>query len=94
MYFLTALACAFVSGLLWFLFRKRTKLHLEILTITFGAATLMWLVDVIYTASEGKAPLTFTPLDGQIALFTVLGGLFLWLLVSFVLNNKEKTVAQ
>ena len=94
MYFLTALVCALVSGLLWFLFRKRTQLHLEVLTITFGAATLMWLVDVIYTAAEGEAPLTFTALDGQIALFTVLGGLFLWLLVSFVLNNKEKTVAQ
>ena len=94
MYFLTALACAIVSGLLWFFFRKRTKLHLEVLTITFGAATLMWLVDVIYSASKGEQPLSFTALDGQIALFTVLGGLFLWLLVSFVLNNKEKTVAQ
>ena len=93
MYFLTALACALVSGLLWFLFRKRTKLHLEILTITFGAATLMWLVDVIYTAAEGEAPLTFTPLDGQIALFTVLGGLFLWLLVAFILNHREKKTA-
>lgn len=94
MYFLTALVFALVSGLLWFLFRKRTQLHLEVLTITFGAATLMWLVDVIYSASKGEQPLSFTALDGQIALFTVLGGLFLWLLVSFVLNNKEKTVAQ
>ena len=44
-------------------------------------------------AAEGEAPLTFTPLDGQIALFTVLGGLFLWLLVAFILNHREKKTA-
>ena len=94
MYFLTALACTLVSGLLWFLFRQRKNLHLEILTITFGAATLMWLVDCIFSAAKGEGFLSFDdPKDGWIALWTVLGGLFLWLLLSFIFNNKEKKTA-
>lgn len=92
MYFITALACTIIAGVLWFFFRDRKGLHLEILTITFGAATLMWLIDVIFTAAEGETPLEFEALDGQIALWTVLGGIGLWLLLSFILNNKSKTV--
>ena len=93
MYFLTALACTIIAGLLWFFFRERKGLHLEILTLTFGAATLMWLIDVIFTAAEGvEPPLEFEALDGQIALWTVLGGIGLWLILSFILNNRSKSI--
>ena len=93
MYFLTALACTLIAGVLWFFFKDRKGLHLDVLTIIFGAATLMWLIDVIFTAVEGEeAPLGFDPLDGQIALWTVLGGIGLWLLLGFIFNNKNKTV--
>ena len=40
MYFITALVCTLVSGLLWFFFRERKLLHLDILTITYGAASM------------------------------------------------------
>ena len=92
MYFLTALGCTVIAAVLWFFFRDRKALHLDFLTIIFGAATLMWLIDVIFTAASGEAPLGFEPLDGQIALWTVLGGVFLWLLVSFIFNHKDKAV--
>lgn len=93
MYFLVALACALISGALWFFFRDRKGLHLEILTITFGAATLMWLIDCIFSAIRGEGFLSFDdPKDGWIALFTILGGVFFWLVFSFVLNNKQKVV--
>ena len=90
MYFLIALACTVIAGALWFFFRDRKGLHLDILTIVFGAATVMWLVDVIFTAAEGEAPLEFGVQDGWISLWTVLGGIAFWLVLSFILNNKEK----
>ena len=94
MYFLTALACTIIAGVLWFFFRNRKGLHLDFLAIIFGAATLMWLIDVIFTAIEGEPPLGFEAQDGYIALWTVLGGIFLWLVLSFILNNKEKAIKE
>lgn len=91
MYFLTALACTIIAGVLFFFFRDRKGLHLDFLTITYGAATLMWLVDCIATAIEGGPFLSFDdPQDGWIALWTLLGGIGLWLLVSFIMNNCKK----
>ena len=90
MYFITALVCTVIAGVLWFFFRDRKGLHLEILTITFGAATLMWLIDVIFTAAEGEAPLEFGVQDGYISLWTLLGGIGLWVVLSFIFNHKEK----
>ena len=93
MYFLAALICAIIAGALWFFFRDRKNLHLDILALTYVAATAMWLIDCIFTAAEGEPFLSFDdPVDGWIALWTVLGGIFLWLAVSFVLNNRKKVV--
>lgn len=92
MYFLVALACTIIAGVLWLFFRDRKGLHLDILTIVFGAATVMWLIDVIFTAAEGEAPLGFEAQDGWISLWTVLGSVFLWLLLSFIFNNKAKEI--
>ena len=91
MYFLAALACTIIAGALWFIFRKRKALRLDILTIVFGAATLMWLIDVIFSAASGEAPLGFEAEDGNIALWTVLGGIALWIVLSFILNNRQIT---
>ena len=93
MYFITALVCTLVSGLLWFFFRERKLLHLDILTITYGAASIMWLIDVIFSAAGGEAPLEFGTTDGWISLWTVLGGIAFWLVLSFILNNRQKIQA-
>ncbi len=91
MYFLTALVCTVIAGVLWFIFKDRKQLHLDFLTIIYGAATLMWLVDCIFSAAGGEPFLDFSePKDGWIALATLIGGLFLWLLVSFILNNNQR----
>ena len=104
MYFLTALICTVIAGTLWFFFRDRKGLHLEVLTITFGAATLMWLIDCIFSAIKGEGFLTLWvdptdaeamaefATDGYIALWTLLGGIFFWLVLSFIFNNRQKTV--
>ena len=93
MYFLTALVCTIVAGVLWLFFRDRKGLHLDLLAITFGAATLMWLVDCIASAIGGEGFLSFDdPMDGWVALWTLLGGIGLWLVVSFDLNNGKKEV--
>lgn len=94
MYFLTALVLAIISLVLWIIFKNRKKLHLEVLAIIYGASALMWLIDCIFSASKGEGFLSFEPLDGWIALATLGSGLFLWLLISFVLNNKEVTVKE
>ena len=92
MYFLTALGCTIIAALLWFFFRDRKNLHLELLAISYGAATLMWLVDCIFSAAGGEGFLSFEfPTDGWISLWTVLGGIFIWLVLAFIFNNKEKT---
>lgn len=105
MYFLTALVCTIIAGVLWFFFRDRKSLHLDILAIIFGAATLMWFGDCIFSAIKGEGFLTLTAdiedaeavaalaQDGWVAVWTVLGGLFLWMILSFILNNKEKKIA-
>ena len=91
MYFLTTLAATIVSGALWFFYKDRKALHLDILTITYGAATLMWLIDCIFSAAGGEGFLSFDdPMDGWIALASFLGGLFFWLILSFILNNNKK----
>ena len=104
MYFLVALGCTIIAGVLWFFFRDRKGLHLDILTIIFGAATLMWLGDCIFTAAEGEPFLTLSvdpndlealegfKQDGWVAVWTVLGGLFLWLILCFIFNNRQKAV--
>lgn len=94
MYFITALVCTIISGALFYFNRDRKGLHLDLLTITFGAATLMWLVDCIACAAAGEGFLSFgDPQDGWVALWTVLGGVGLWLTVSFILNNSKKEVS-
>ena len=94
MYFLTALGLALIAAVLWFFFRDRKALHLDILTITFGASTLMWLIDCIFTAVEGGPFLSFDdPVDGWIALAAFGGAIFFWLVLSFILNNKQKAKA-
>ena len=91
MYFLTTLACTIITGVLWFFFKDRKSLHLEILTITFGSSTLMWLIDCIFTAAEGEPFLSFDdPTDGWIALAAFVGAIFFWIVLSFILNNNKK----
>jgi len=94
MYFLTTLACTIIAALLWFFFRDRKALHLDILTITFGAATLMWFIDCVFSAAKGEGFITFDdPKDGWIALAAFGGAIFFWLVLSFILNNKQKAKA-
>ena len=94
MYFLVALALALISACLAFLLRKHRVLHLEILAITYGAATLMWLIDCIASAISGEGFLSFEiPLDIWISLWTFLGGLFFWgviTLVIYLINRKKQ----
>ena len=92
MYFLVSLACTIIAGVLWIIFKNRKGLHLDFLTIIFGAATIMWLIDVIFTAAGGENPFEFGAQDGWISLWTILGGIFLWLLLGFIFNNKQKAV--
>ena len=103
MYFLVALGCTILAAVLWYFFRDRKSLHLDVLTITFGASTLMWFIDCCASAIKGKGFLTLVvdkedaeavaelAKDGWVALATVLGGVFLSLVISFVLNNIKKT---
>ena len=92
MYFLVALGCTAVAGALWFFFRDRKALHLDVLALIYGASTLMWFIDCCASAIKGGDFLSFEyPTDGWISLATILGGVFLWLVISFVLNNIKKT---
>ena len=98
MYFLTALVLTIIAGVLWFFFRDRKNLHLDVLAIIYGASTLMWFIDCIATAIEEGVFLSFEPgeeliQDGWIALATFLGGIIVWVVISFILNNRQKVAA-
>ena len=97
MYFLVALFLALVSAVIWYVFRDKKELHLEILPITYGAATLMWLIDCIASAIEGDGFLSFEEigLDAWISLWTFLAGLAFWGVITLVLHfvNKNKKQA-
>ena len=94
MYFLTALGLALIAAVLWFFFRDRKALRLDILTIIYGASALMWFIDCIASSIKGEGFLSFEAKDGWISLATVGAGLFLWLIISFVLNNLKKEVKE
>ena len=93
MYFLVALGLALISAALAYVFRKHRVLHLEILAITYGAATLMWFIDCIASAIKDGEFLSFEiPLDIYISLWTFGGGLLFWGIITLVLYfiNKKK----
>ena len=93
MYFLVALGLTAVAAVLWFFFRDRKALHLDVLTIIYGASALMWFIDCIASAIKEGSFLSFDyPTDGWISLATFGAGLILWLIVSFVINNSKKEI--
>lgn len=95
MYFLTSLIATIIACILYYFFKDRKGLHLDILAITFGSATLMWLMDCIFSAISGEAFLSFDdPQDGWVALWTLIGGVFFWHLISFILNNSKKEITK
>ena len=91
MYFLVALGLAVLSCGLAFIFREKKTLHLEILAITYGAATLMWLIDCIASAASGEGFLSFEmPLDIWISLWTMLAGVAFWGVITLVMYFRNK----
>lgn len=91
MYFLVASVLAIASTCLWYFLREKKVLHLEVLAITYGAATLMWLVDCIASAIGGEGFLSFEiPTDIWISLWTFLAGLVFWGVITFVIYLKNK----
>ena len=91
MYFLVALGLTAISAVLWFVFKNKKQLHLDILTLIFGSATLMWLIDCIASAIGGEGFLGFEiPTDVYISLATLGGGLVLWVALLLILNRKKE----
>ena len=93
MYFITAVVCTIISVVLWVVFKEKKALHLDVLAIIFGAATLMWLADVLFTAFEGENPFEFEALDWWISLWTLLGGLAFWGIFALVANKVQQKKA-
>ena len=96
MYFLVALGMTIISLCLYFFVKTKKNLRFELLAITFGAATLMWLIDCIAGAIEEGQFLSFElPLDIWISVWTVVGGIvfyLLLLLIFFIKDRKQKVV--
>lgn len=90
MYFIIALILTIFSALVWFVFKNKKKLHLEILFIIYGAATLMWLVDCFASLIEEGEFIDFAdPMGGWISLLTFIGGIVLWIFILLILNSKK-----
>ena len=93
MYFLVALGLTLISGCIWYFFRDKKELRLDILPITYGAATLMWLIDCIASAAGGEDFLSFEiPLDIWISVWTFGAGILFWgviVLVTYFIDKKK-----
>ena len=91
MYFLVALALALISACVWYFLKDKKALHLEILAITYGAATLMWLIDCIASAIGGEGFLSFEmPTDLRISLWTFVAGILFWGVITLILYLVKK----
>lgn len=91
MYFLVALGMTIISLCLYFFVKTKRNLRFELLAITFGAATLMWLIDCIAGAIEEGQFLSFElPLDIWISVWTVVGGIAFYLLLLLIFTIKDK----
>ena len=91
MYFLVALGMTIISLCLYFFVKTKKNLRFELLAITFGAATLMWLIDCIAGAIEEGQFLSFElPLDIWISVWTVVGGIAFYLLLLLIFTIKDK----
>ena len=79
-----------------FILRVLRNLHFEFLVFTFGAATLMWIIDCIASAIDGEGFLSFElPLDIWISVWTVVGGLLFYgvmLLIFTLKDRKQKAI--
>ena len=95
MYFLVALLMTVIAlGLLLFVKTKK-NVHVGILAIIFGAATLMWLIDCIASAIEGEGFISFElPLDIWISIWTVVGGIFFYFIILLIFYIQEKRSAK
>jgi hypothetical protein len=93
MYFLTSLFCAAISWTFFWFSKDKKDLHLDVLAIIFSSSTIMWLVDCFFSLADGQPFISFSdPKDGWIALWTVFGGIFLWLIITVVINFGKKKV--
>lgn len=92
MYFLTSLAATLITALLCFLFRKAKKLHLEVLLIAYGSASVMWLIDCFHSLIKGEGFLSFEiPTDIYISSLTIFLGLAFWAVVALIMNHRSKS---
>ena len=97
MYFLVALGMSIISLCLFLFVKTKRNLHFEFLVFTFGAATLMWLIDCIASAINGEGFLSFElPLDIWISVWTVAGGLLFYgvMLLIFTLKDRKQKAIQ
>lgn len=93
MYFLTSLILTIISAILWLIFKNKNKLHLEILTLTFGAATLMWFIDCIFSLKEDGVFISFNDSKGIIiSVFTFIAGMVFWLFMILILNKRKTEI--
>jgi len=91
MYFLVALGMSIISLCLFLFVKTKRNLHFEFLVFTFGAATLMWLIDCIAGAIEEGQFLSFElPLDIWISVWTVVGGIAFYLLLLLIFTIKDR----
>ena len=95
MYFLVALGMTLISVALYLFVKTKKNLHFEVAAITFGAATLMWLIDCIVSAIEGEGFLSFEmPVDLWISIWTVVGGIAFYGVMLLIFSIKEKIEKQ
>lgn len=91
MYFLVALGMTLISFVLYLFVKTKKNLHLEVAAITFGAATLMWLIDCIVSAFEGEGFLSFEmPIDLWISIWTVVGGIAFYAVMLLIFSIKDR----
>ena len=84
---ITALAAG-ISAMIWYLCGNARKYNLGMLTLMYWGATLMWMVDGIFRAADGKNFFNLSLNDAALGIVIVLCGLIVWIL-SILINPKK-----
>lgn len=84
-------AAAVISTLLWRLKFRASRYKLDILSLMYWGAALMWCVDSVFSAVEGGGFFEFSASDAMLGILAVAAGLVLWAIIYLCAKAKAKT---
>ena len=85
---ITTLA-AVISTIVWYVNAPANKMKLEVLSLMYWGAALMWTVDGFFCVAEGEPFLDLGLNDALLGMLIVISGLAAWLFILLFQDPKH-----